>query len=77
MIYENISQTIANTPVVKIKTDDNSAEIYAKLEFFNPGGSVKDRIAFNMIDKMLKDGKIKQGDTIVEQLVEIRALALL
>ncbi|QKF63230.1 cysteine synthase [Campylobacter mucosalis] len=66
MIYENISQTIANTPVVKIKTDDNSAEIYAKLEFFNPGGSVKDRIAFNMIDKMLKDGKIKQGDTIVE-----------
>ncbi|WP_169777267.1 cysteine synthase A [Campylobacter mucosalis] len=66
MIYENISQTITNTPVVKIKTDDNSAEIYAKLEFFNPGGSVKDRIAFNMIDKMLKDGKIKQGDTIVE-----------
>ncbi|AQW87041.1 cysteine synthase [Campylobacter pinnipediorum subsp. caledonicus] len=66
MIYENITQTIGNTPIIKLKTSSDEAEIYAKLEFFNPGGSVKDRIALNMIQKMLADGSLKQGDTIVE-----------
>lgn len=66
MIYDNIVKTIGNTPIVKIKTGANEAEIYVKLEFFNPGGSVKDRIAFNMITKMLADGTLKEGDTIVE-----------
>ncbi|MBE3606297.1 cysteine synthase A [Campylobacter sp. RM13119] len=66
MIYENITQTIGKTPVVKLKSGENEAEIYAKLEFFNPGSSVKDRIAFNMIQKMLQNGKLKDGDTIVE-----------
>lgn len=66
MIYDNIVKTIGNTPIVKIKTGANEAEIYVKLEFFNPGGSVKDRIAFNMISKMLADGTLKEGDTIVE-----------
>ena len=66
MIYDNIVKTIGNTPIVKIKTGADEAEIYVKLEFFNPGGSVKDRIAFNMITKMLADGMLKEGDTIVE-----------
>ena len=66
MIYDNIVKTIGNTPIVKVKTGANEAEIYVKLEFFNPGGSVKDRIAFNMISKMLADGTLKEGDTIVE-----------
>lgn len=66
MIYENITQTIGTTPVVKLKSRTGEAEIYAKLEFFNPGGSVKDRIALNMISKMIEDGRLKEGDTIVE-----------
>ena len=66
MIYDNIVKTIGNTPIVKVKTGADEAEIYVKLEFFNPGGSVKDRIAFNMITKMLTDGTLKHGDTIVE-----------
>ncbi|MBE9851894.1 cysteine synthase A [Campylobacter concisus] len=66
MIYDNIVKTIGNTPIVKVKTGADEAEIYVKLEFFNPGGSVKDRIAFNMISKMLADGTLKEGDTIVE-----------
>lgn len=66
MIYENITKTIGNTPIVKLKSADDEAEIYAKLEFFNPGGSVKDRIALNMVEKMLQNGTLKQGDTIVE-----------
>lgn len=66
MIYENITQTIGNTPVIKLKTAPDEAEIYAKVEFFNPGGSVKDRIALNMISKMLENGTLKLSDTIVE-----------
>ena len=68
MIYENIMQTIGKTPIVKLAnlTDENMAELYVKLEFFNPGGSVKDRAALNMIENMEKEGKLKLGDIIVE-----------
>ncbi|WP_170019105.1 cysteine synthase A [Campylobacter sp. RM16190] len=68
MIYENIIQTIGKTPVVKLNSlkQVGMAEIYSKLEFFNPGGSVKDRIAANMILEMQKDGALKKGDVIVE-----------
>ena len=68
MIYNNIIRTIGNTPVVHLKSlaADDMADIYAKLEFFNPGGSVKDRIALNMIEQMEKDGTLKKGDIIVE-----------
>ena len=68
MIYENIVQTIGKTPIVKINSvrEEGMAEIYAKLEFFNPGGSVKDRIAANMILGMQKEGALKKGDVIVE-----------
>jgi len=68
MIYENITQTIGKTPVVKLSrlTDDSMADVYAKLEYFNPAGSVKDRAAFNMIQDLIAEGKLKQGDTIIE-----------
>ncbi|WP_229204317.1 cysteine synthase A [Campylobacter anatolicus] len=66
MVYDNIAKTIGGTPIVKLKAQNDEAEIYAKLEFFNPGGSVKDRIALNMIVSMQADGILKDGDTIVE-----------
>lgn len=65
---DNITQIIGNTPVVKLRNvvDEDAADVYVKLEYQNPGGSVKDRIALAMIEKAEKDGKIKPGDTIVE-----------
>lgn len=68
MLFQTIIDTIGNTPLVKIGGFDegNRAQIYAKLEFFNPGGSVKDRIAKNMLLEMEKRGELKEGDTIVE-----------
>ncbi|WP_099191081.1 cysteine synthase A [Tepidibacter mesophilus] len=68
MIYNNIGELIGNTPLVKLNklVDENMADIYIKLEYFNPGGSVKDRIALNMIEEMEKRGQLKSGYTIVE-----------
>ncbi len=67
-IAENITQLIGNTPIVKINklTEKNDASVYAKLESFNPGGSVKDRISLNMIIDAENKGILKQGDTIIE-----------
>jgi cysteine synthase A len=67
-IYENITETIGRTPLVKVgRTNDTQATIAAKLEFFNPGGSVKDRIGFSMIDDAERAGKITPGvTTLVE-----------
>lgn len=67
MIYKSIDQMIGNTPIIKLdKLPNNYAEVFVKLEFFNPGGSVKDRIAKKMIEELEVNGKLKQGDTIVE-----------
>ena len=67
-IYENITELIGNTPIVKLNrlVPEGAADVYVKLEAFNPGSSVKDRIALSMIEKAEADGLIKQGDTIVE-----------
>ena len=66
--YNNILDAIGNTPLIKLNhiTKDLKANIYAKLEFTNPGGSIKDRIALYMIEKAERNGIIKSGDTIVE-----------
>jgi len=66
--HYNILSLIGNTPLVRLNriVDDDSAEVWAKLESFNPGGSVKDRIALSMIEAAEKAGKIKEGTTIVE-----------
>ena len=66
-IYDNITDLIGDTPIVKLHhVDDDSADVYLKLEAFNPGGSVKDRIALNMIRAAEADGSLKPGGTIVE-----------
>lgn len=70
MIYENILQLVGNTPLVALqkysKNRQLNAEIIAKVEFFNPGGSVKDRVALNMIAEAEKNGLLKPGNTIIE-----------
>ena len=67
MLYQNIIETIGSTPLVKIShLDPESAEIYVKLESFNPGGSTKDRPALYMIQAAEKAGLIKKGDTLIE-----------
>jgi len=68
MIHNNIYDLIGNTPIIRLNklTENLSAEVYLKLEWFNPGGSVKDRIAISMIDAAEKEGLLKQGDTIIE-----------
>ncbi|MGG7161033.1 cysteine synthase A [Clostridium baratii] len=67
MIYESVLELIGNTPMLKLKKEDeNSADIYVKLEKFNATGSVKDRAALGMIEKAEKYNLIKPGDTIVE-----------
>ena len=69
-MYNSILETIGNTPLVKLgnirETLGLKNNIYAKVELFNPAGSVKDRIAYAMIKDMLDSGKIKKGDTIIE-----------
>lgn len=67
-VFNNISEAIGNTPLVKLNnlTDENSADIYVKLEFMNPGSSVKDRIALSMIEAAEKAGKLDKDTTIVE-----------
>lgn len=67
-LVESITQLIGNTPLVKLNrvVPEDSAEIYVKLEFQNPGASVKDRIAISMIETAEQEGKLKPGDTIVE-----------
>ena len=64
----NILDLIGNTPMVRLTKvpEKNSAAIFAKLEMFNPGGSVKDRIALNMIEQAEKKGLLKSGSVIVE-----------
>jgi cysteine synthase A len=64
----SVLDLIGSTPVVKLRVlpDKNGAEVWAKLESFNPGGSVKDRICLNMIETAERQGKLKPGATIVE-----------
>ena len=67
-VLSNILEAVGNTPLVKLSrlTKGLKADVLAKVEFFNPGGSVKDRIAFSIIDAAEKDGSLKPGGTIVE-----------
>jgi cysteine synthase A len=69
MIYNGGLELIGNTPILKVNNlikDENIADIYVKLEKFNPGGSVKDRAALGMIEKAEREGILKPGTTIVE-----------
>ncbi len=64
----NITELVGNTPIVKLNkiVEDGSATVWVKLEYFNPAGSVKDRIGLNMIEDAEKRGVLKPGDTIIE-----------
>ncbi|KAA6442402.1 cysteine synthase A [Bacillus atrophaeus] len=67
-VANSITELIGNTPIVKLNrlVEENSADVYLKLEYMNPGSSVKDRIGFAMIEAAEKEGKLKAGDTIIE-----------
>lgn len=69
-IYKNVTELIGNTPVVELsnleKEEGLKAQLLAKVEFFNPAGSVKDRIAKRMIEKAEEQGLLKKGATIIE-----------
>lgn len=67
-LFEDITKTIGNTPLVKLNkvTRESLAEIYGKCEFFNPLGSVKDRIALSMIEEAERDGRLQPGGVVVE-----------
>ena len=70
MIYKSIDELIGITPIIELtkieKQFNLKSKIYAKVEYFNPAGSVKDRVAKNIIDVAEKEGKLKKGDTIIE-----------
>jgi len=68
MVIDNILKAIGNTPIVKLtKVSENlDCQLYGKCEFFNAGGSVKDRIGVNMIEAAEKSGQIKPGDVLIE-----------
>lgn len=66
MIANKITDLIGNTPLYKIKMKNNDWSVYLKLEKFNPGGSMKDRMALNMIEQAELDGRLKPGGTIIE-----------
>lgn len=66
-IYDNILEKIGSTPLVRInKLNEGEAEVLVKVEYFNPGGSVKDRVGLAMIEKAEEEGKLKAGSLIIE-----------
>jgi len=68
MILNNILEAIGNTPIVRLDNVGSGlrCNLFAKCEYLSPGGSVKDRIGFRMIDEAEKSGQIKPGDTLIE-----------
>src|SRR4051812_31328738 len=67
-VYDSVVELIGNTPLVRLRAvaEGLPAPVYAKVEYFNPGGSVKDRIAVRMVDAAEESGELKPGGTIVE-----------
>ena len=76
--HASVLECVGNTPLVRLTRffGGHPAEVYAKLEFMNPSGSIKDRIARYMVDQAEKDGRLKPGDTIIENSSGNTALAL-
>lgn len=65
MYYTNVLDLIGNTPLISLE-ETTGLQIFAKAEFLNPGGSIKDRIALNMIEEAEKNGRLRHGMTIIE-----------
>lgn len=70
MIYQSLTQLIGKTPLLELKNIEKECgacgKILAKLEYFNPAGSVKDRVALNMLEQAEQDGLLKPGATVIE-----------
>jgi len=66
-VFDRISEAVGWTPMVRLgpTVDDFDCEVFAKIEFLNPMGSVKDRIARYMIEKAVADGRLEPGDLVV------------
>jgi len=77
-IYDDITKTIGNTPLVKLNrvTQGCAATVVAKMESFNPCGSVKDRIGVSMIEEAEREGKLKKDTAIVEPTSENTGIGL-
>ena len=67
-VYNNITEVFGNTPLVRLNkiTDGGKADVYAKLEFYNPSSSVKDRLGIAMVDAAEESGELKPGGTLIE-----------
>ena len=67
-VADDITQLVGQTPLLQLKkiVPSGSADVFAKLEYLNPGGSVKDRAAVGIIEQAEKDGKLRPGSTIIE-----------
>lgn len=69
-LFSSLSQTVGNTPMLQLNNSKNKygfcGNLFAKLEYFNPAGSVKDRVALNMIEAAEQNGTLKQGGTVIE-----------
>src|SRR5438067_2487126 len=67
-VKNNILETIGNTPLIRLNkiVRDFPCEVYAKLEYFNPGNSTKDRMALRMVEAAEQEGKLKPGGTFIE-----------
>src|SRR4051812_40915148 len=67
-VFNNVLEAIGNTPLVRLNklAGPEDAAVYAKCEFMNPGGAIKDRMALYILDKAEREGKLKPGGTIVE-----------
>lgn len=66
--YEHILELVGNTPLLRLRTGipENGPKAYVKLEFFNPTGSLKDRMTFYVITKALREGRLRPGDTVID-----------
>ena len=66
-LYDSVLDTIGNTPAIRLNNIPTSgATVYVKAEFFNPAGSVKDRLAVNIIEAAERSGALKPGQTVIE-----------
>src|SRR3990172_4268747 len=66
--YDNILELVGHTPLVRLRTGirESGAKCYVKLEFMNPTGSVKDRMVAYILEKGMADGRLKKGDTVID-----------
>jgi O-acetylserine dependent cystathionine beta-synthase len=67
-VYKNVHELIGNTPLIELTNFSlpEGVRLFAKLEFFNPGGSIKDRLGIELLQEALETGKVKEGGTIIE-----------